>query len=77
MANWEAGTRRDPFSKLVYVNGGLGGSPVGPRTARLIVCERPETQVTLRTGHIGDTLPLNVGSQGMGFGEGDSESQAF
>jgi len=39
--------------------------------------ERPETQVTLRTGHIGDTLSLNVGSQGMGFGEGDSESQAF
>ena len=49
-----------------------GGLTISPNSF-----ERPETQVTLRTGHIGDTLPLNVGSQGMGFGEGDSESQAF
>jgi len=39
--------------------------------------ERPETWVTLRTGHIGNTFPLSVGSQGMGFGEGDSESQVL
>jgi hypothetical protein len=42
-----------------------------------VIDDQPETWVTLRTGHLGDTLPLSVGSQGMGFGEGDSESQAF